>query len=92
MYTERFFNVSLANVISNKNVIDSDSGFNNLKISLSKANIVGANFESITYPDYSFKMSGSLEREFSVRVFDEDNVLVTPSLFKFMLLQFDTEF
>ena len=89
-YTGNYLNVRFGNVIGNKHIIDTDAGFDYLKIVLSKATVVGGNYETIAYPDISFTMSGDLEKDHFFTVMDENHSLLTN--LGFIMLQFQLEF
>jgi len=82
----RSINLALGTTISTDHVIDSDAGYNFLKIGLDY-NPIGTdpNYTniSITYPDFAYKVSGRISKNCRVVLYDSSHVQLTGLVYYF---------
>ena len=93
-YGGDILNIRIGNIIGSEHVIDTDAGFNYLKIDLSRANLVdgGTSYETVSYPQESFIMAGTLERNHAITVLDENHNILAPTDVEFLMLKFQLEY
>lgn len=83
----RVVNVALGNTASADYVIDNDAGYNYFKVALdyNPFTVSGTTLiNSMTYPDVGYKVSGRIDKNFTVKLFDTNHNLLPNLVYYFL--------